>query len=122
MYIFLSPLIIMMIINCLCTIDLTNSSNNRIIRNLKHIVDTAFQQDTVDDINNELLIEQLSQILEQEEGFQIVDRKKRSLYPIDDDQTRIFDGSGDIVEDEDLPPFYSNMSIITFTMVSRFLS
>jgi len=112
----------MMIINCLCTIDLTNSSSNRIIRNLKHIVDTAFQQDTVDDISNELLIEQLSQILEQEEGFQIVDRKKRSLYPIDDDQTRIFDGSGDIIEDEDLPPFYSNMSIITFTMVSRFLS
>jgi len=122
MYVFLYRIILVIIINCLCTIDLTNSSSNRIIRNLKHIVDTAFQQDTVDDISNELLIEQLSQILEQEEGFQIVDRKKRSLYPIDDDQTRIFDGSGDIIEDEDLPPFYSNMSIITFTMVSRFLS
>jgi hypothetical protein len=107
------------IINCLCTIALTSSSNNRIVRNLKHIVDTALQQDTSDDINNDLLIEQLTQILEQEEGFQIVDRKQRSIYPTDN----IYDGSGDVFEDEDedLPPFYSNMSIIQFTMVSRFL-
>jgi len=118
MYVFLSLLIMVIIINCLCTIALTSSSNNRIVRNLKHIVDTALQQDTSDDINNDLLIEQLSQILEQEEGFRIVNRKKRF---INDDQTDIFDGSGDIIDDEDLPPFYSNMSIVTFTIVSRFL-
>jgi hypothetical protein len=122
MYVFLSLLIMMIIINCLCTIALMSSSNNRIIRNLKHIVDTALQQDTSDDINNELLIEQLSQILEQEEGFRVVDRKHRSIYPTNDDQTRIFDGSGDIIEDKDLPLFYSNTSIIAFTMVRRFLS
>jgi len=106
-------------INCLCTIALTSSStNNRIVRNLKRIVDTAFQQDTSDDINNELLIEQLSRILEQEEGFRIVDRKQRSIYRTGVDGGRIFDGSGDIIEDVDLPPVYTNMSIVTFTLVS----
>jgi hypothetical protein len=115
------------IINCLYTIALTSSStnnkNNRIdpiVRNLKRIVDTALQDDASDDINNELLIEELSRILEQEEGFRIIDRKQRSIYPTGDDQTRIFDGSGDSLEDEELPPFYSNMSIVAFTMVSCF--
>jgi hypothetical protein len=110
------------IINCLCTIALTSSStnnkNDRIVRNLKRIVDTAFQQDTSDDINNELLIEQLSRILEQEEGFRIVDRKQRAIYRTGVDGGRIFDGSGDIIEGEDLPPVYTNMSIVTFTLVS----
>lgn len=113
MYVFLSLLIMLIIINCLCTIVLPSSSNNRILRNLKHIVNTALEKETSDDINNEFLIEQLSQILEQEDGFRIIDRKQRSLF----DETEIFDGSGDIIEDEYLPPFYSNMSIITFTMV-----
>jgi hypothetical protein len=110
------------IINCLCTITLTSSSNNRIVRNLKHIVDAALQQDTSDDINDELLIEQLSRILEQEEGFRVVDRKQRPMNFMDDDGTEVFDGSGDIIHDEPLPPVYSNMSIIAITMVSRFLS
>lgn len=118
MYAFLSILIIVIIINCLCTTVLTSSSNNRILRNLKQIVNTALEQDTPDDINNDLLIEQLSQILEQEEGFRIADRKQRSVYSTDE----IFDGSGDLLEDENLPPFYSNMSINTFTLVSRFFS
>lgn len=129
MYVFLYPLIMVIIINCLYTIALTNSSPNKqknridpIVRNLKHIVDTALQEDTSDDINNELLIEQLSRILEQEEGFRIIDRKQRSLYSTGDDQTRFFDGSGDSMEDEDIPPFYSNMSIIAFTIVSNYSS
>jgi hypothetical protein len=112
------------VINCLCTITRTNSStnnnNNRIVRNLKHIVDTAIQQDTSDDINNELLIEQLSRILEQEEGFRIVDRKQRSIIPTGDDGNMIFDGSGDIIGDGEVPTFYANMSVIALTMV-RFL-
>jgi hypothetical protein len=122
MYVFLCPLIMVIIINCLCTITLTSSSNNRIVRNLKHIVNAALQQDTSDDINDELLIEQLSRILEEEEGFRIVDRKQRPIDSIDDYETEIFDGSGDIIKDEPLPPVYSNMSIIAITMVSRFLS
>ncbi len=122
MYVFLCPLIMVIIINCLCTITLTSSSNNRIVRNLKHIVDAALQQDTSDDINDELLIEQLSRILEQEEGFRVVDRKQRPMNFMDDDGTEVFDGSGDIIHDEPLPPVYSNMSIIAITMVSRFLS
>jgi hypothetical protein len=124
MYVFLCPLIMVIVINCLCTITRTNSStnnnNNRIVRNLKHIVDTAIQQDTSDDINNELLIEQLSRILEQEEGFRIVDRKQRSIIPTGDDGNMIFDGSGDINEDGEVPTFYANMSVIALTMV-RFL-
>ncbi|CAF3656194.1 unnamed protein product [Rotaria sp. Silwood1] len=110
------------IINCLCTIVLTSSSTNNIsnridpiVRNLKHIVDTALQDDTSNDIDNKFLIEQLSRILEQEEGFRIADRKQRSIYSTSDDNTRIFDGSGDL-ESEELPPVYSNMSIVAFTM------
>ncbi len=116
MYVFL---LLIILINCLCTIVLTSSSNNRIVRDLKRIVDTALQQDTTDDINNDLLIEQLSQILEQEEGFRIVDHQQRS----DEQSTMIFDGSGDpFVEDEKLPIFYSNISIIAFTMVSEIIN
>ncbi|CAF4178681.1 unnamed protein product, partial [Rotaria sp. Silwood2] len=110
------------IINCLCTITLTSSSTNNgsnridpIVRNLKHIVDTALQDDTSNDIDNDFLIEQLSQILQQEEGFRIADRKQRSIYSTGDDDTGMFDGSGDL-ESEELPPVYSNMSIVTFTM------
>jgi hypothetical protein len=115
MYVFL----FLITINCLCTIALTSSSNNRIVRDLKRIVDTALQEDASDDINNDLLIEQLSEILEQEEGFRIVDHQQRS----NDKQTMIFDGSGDdILEDKDLPPFYTNMSIIAFTMVSQIIN
>ena len=87
------------------------TSNDRIVRNLQRIVDTALQTETSDEVNNEDLIRQLTAILENEEGFRIVDRPIRSLGDNDQD---IYDGSGD-----DLPPFYSNMSIITFTMVRR---
>lgn len=118
----------MIIINCMCTIALTSSSTNNesnridpIVRSLKHIVDKALQDDTPDDIDNESLIEQLSQIIEQEEGFRIADRKQRSLRFTGDDDSDVFDGSGDIVGDN-LPPFYSNMSIVTFTMVSHISS
>lgn len=116
MYVFLSPLIIMIIINCLCTTVLTSSSNNRILRNLKRIVNTALEQETSDDINNDLLIEQLSQILEQEEGFRIADRKQRSLYTTDE----VYDGSGDRPLDVVSPSTFSNLSIITFTLVRSF--
>ncbi|UJR09447.1 hypothetical protein I4U23_013686 [Adineta vaga] len=128
MYVLCSQLILMIIINGLCTDVLmsrstnNNNNNNRIdpiVRNLKHIVDSALQQDTSDDINNELLIEELSRILEREEGFRLNDRQQRSIHPIDEDQTRIFDGSGDdISEDKDLPPLYSNMTLVTITMGS----
>ncbi|CAF3700839.1 unnamed protein product [Adineta steineri] len=108
----------MIIINCLCTIAFisssTNNENNRIdpiVRNLKHIVDTALQQDTFDDINNELLIEQLSHIIEQQEGLTIIDRKQRSI-----DETSIYDGSGDLFDDGDLPVFTGNLSVVTITM------
>ena len=120
MYVFLFRFILLIIINGLCTMVLTSSSNNRIVRNLKRIVDTALQRDTSDDLHNDRLIEQLSEILEQEEGFRIVDRKRREIYPNNADEASIFDGSGDLFDD-DLPPFYSNMSIVAFTMVRSFL-
>ena len=127
MYVLLSRLILMIIIYGLCTLVLMSSSTNNnndqldpIVRNLKHIVDTAFQQDASEDLNNELLIGQLSRILEQQEGFRLNDRQKRSMYPIGEDETPIFDGSGDVLENKDLPPFYSNMTLVTITMVSFF--
>ncbi|CAF1449875.1 unnamed protein product [Rotaria magnacalcarata] len=116
-------LIMLTIINCLCTIALTSSSTNTnsnridpIVRSLKRIVDTALQEDTPEDIGNEYLIEQLSRILEQEEGFRIADRKSRSIYPIDEDESSVPDGSGYIGDDKNLPSFYPNMSIVAFTM------
>ena len=116
MYVSLSLLTLMIIINCLCTIGFTSSTNKRILRNLKHIVDNALEQNITDDISNDAIIEQLSQILEQEEGFRIVDREQRSI------DTRVYDGSGDEYEDYDIPPFYLNMSIAAVTMVCLFLS
>jgi hypothetical protein len=114
MYVFL----FLITINCLCTIALTSSSNNRIVRDLKRIVDTALDDDTSDDINNDLLIEQLSQILEQEEGFRIVDHQQRfNAQP-----NMIFDGSGDTSVEDELPIIYSNISIIAFTMVSEIIN
>ena len=107
-------LLLIILINCLCTIVLTSSSNNRIVRDLKRIVDTALDDDTSDDINNDLLVEQLSQILEQEEGFRIVDHQQRS----DLQSNLIFDGSGD----EELPTIYTNISIIAFTTVSEIIN
>lgn len=116
MYIYLLRLLLL---NCLCTIPWTTTlttSNDRIVRNLRRIVDTALQTETSDDVNNEDLIKQLSSILEEEDGFRIVDRPIRSVN--EQDQQRIYDGSGDDLPD-DLPPFYTNMSIITFTMVRK---
>ncbi|CAF3173678.1 unnamed protein product [Rotaria socialis] len=111
------------IINCLCTIARTSSSTNTnshridpIVRSLKRIVDTALQEDAPEDIDNDSLIEQLSQILEQEEGFRIADHKPRSMYQTGEDESSVPDGSGDFIGDEKLPSFYSNMSIVAFTM------
>lgn len=88
------------------------TSNDRIVRNIQRIVDTALQTETSDEVNNEDLIRQLTAILENEEGFRIVDRPIRS---VGDNNQGIYDGSGDMPDD--LPPFNANMSIITFTMV-----
>ena len=104
----------LLLIHCLWTTTTTTAAvatNDRIVRNLQRIVDTALQAESSDEVKNEDLIKQLSAILEEEEGFRVVDRPIRSVE-------RIYDGSGDDVSD-DLPPFYTNMSIITFTMVSR---
>ncbi len=95
------------------TITFINSSNNRIIENLKHIVDSAIENDLSD---NDLLIQQLSQILEEEEGFRIVNHINQSIKTSDIET--FIDGSGEFIDDEELPIFYSNMSIITFTIVS----
>ncbi|CAF2003502.1 unnamed protein product, partial [Rotaria magnacalcarata] len=69
------------------------------------------QEDTPEDIGNEYLIEQLSRILEQEEGFRIADRKSRSIYPIDEDESSVPDGSGYIGDDKNLPSFYPNIEL-----------
>jgi hypothetical protein len=88
-------------------ISLVNSSD--LIESLKHIVDNAIENDSYDD----LLLEQLTQILEEEEGFRIVNQSTRNFNP------EIFiDGSGDWIDHEEQPPFYANLSIITFTIVS----
>jgi len=95
------------------TITFINSSNNRIIENLKHIINSALENDLSD---NDLLIQQLSQILEEEEGFRIINHTNQSIKTSDIET--FIDGSGEFIEDEELPIFYSNMSLITFTIVS----
>ena len=56
-------------------------------------------------------------LLEDEEGFRLVDGERRSIFA-NDDEAHVFDGSGQMMVDEDLPPIYSNMSVIAFTLVS----
>lgn len=90
-----------------------NASNDRIIENLKQIVDAAREQDLNDENYNQLLIAQLSEIIEEEEGFRIVNQTKYF------DQNSFIDGSGDLIDDEQQPIFYANMSIITIPLVSQ---
>lgn len=92
-----------------------DTTNDRIIKNLKQIVDAAMEQDFTDDNYNQVLIAQLSRIIEEEEGFQIVNQTKYF------DRNSSIDGSGDLMEnldDDEQPIFYANMSIITITIVS----
>ena len=86
------------------------SSDDRIFSQLQKLIDTAS-----DDNHNDVFLEQLTDLLRNEEGFELLhDRQRRS---IDDSFDSIIDGSGDVI-DEDLPVFSSNMSIVAFTMVS----
>ena len=106
MYIFLCLLIRMIIFNCL----LTNvHSNNRILNNLKAIVNQALEQDTSD----ELLVEQLNHLLEKEEGFRVIERSERSID--DNDRIDSIDGSGD----RPLEIVYSNPKIVAITLVKN---
>lgn len=86
--------------------------------NLQHLVDTAFEHETPDD---SLWLAQLSRLLEDEEGFRLVDAERRAIFS-SDDQRHVFDGSGEMIDEEDLPPIYSNMSVIAVTLVSSYSS
>ena len=92
-----------------------NPSNDRIIENLKQIVDAAREQDLNDENYNQLLIAQLSEIIEEEEGFRIVNQTKYF------DMNSFIDGSGGLIDEEQHPIFYANMSIITIPIVSQIL-
>ena len=88
-----------------------HSTNNRLIDNLKRLVDTAIEKNYLDENSNDLLIEQLTRILEEEEGLRV---DNQTIKHVD-----LVDGSGELMEDQDYPPFYANMSIITITIVSQ---
>jgi hypothetical protein len=94
-----------------------HSSHDRVVQQLRRMITTALDDDLNDD-TNDTLVEQLSQILRDEEGFRLVNRERRSI-PADEFDRTFVDGSGDPLEDEESPhpPFYSNMSIIAFTLV-----
>jgi hypothetical protein len=114
-----APILLIMILHGLWTSASTSNGSNRldpIARRLRNIVDAA------DDATGEDFMAQLSRILEHDEGFRLGDRHRRSIFSPDDDdddevETDLFDGSGDMIDD-DLAPVFSNMSIIAFTMVS----
>jgi hypothetical protein len=96
-----------------------HASNDRIVQQLQHMIHTALEDDRIDD-NNGLLVEELSRILQDDEGFRMVnDRERRSMSDDDIDPTlnSYVDGSGDLADPDEHSPFYSNMSIIAFTMV-----
>lgn len=96
---------------CSAVLITVQSSNDRVVQQLRRMISTALD-DELNDETNDTFVEQLSQILGDEEGFRLVNRERRSM-PTDE-----FDGSGDPLDDEESPPpFYSNMSIIAFTMV-----
>lgn len=92
--------------------------NERMIENLKEIIDAARERDLNDENSNQFLIAQLSEIIADEEGFRIVNQTK--YFDID---TSI-DGSGDLIDhdEEQQPIFYANMTIITIPFVSQILS
>lgn len=72
---------------------------------------------TSDDEHNQIFLEQLNELLQNDEGFEIIpDRERRSI----DDQAFIVDGSGDF-SDEEIPPVFTNLSIVAITMVRTFL-
>lgn len=85
-------------------------TDQRLIDNLKYVIDTALAKNLSDESSTDLLINQLSRILEEEEGLQIVNQTVKYLNRVD--------GSGEDVEDEEYPPFYTNMSIFTDPFVS----
>ena len=109
-----SSFLLVLISHALSTDSSTNTLDNprrSMLDNLQHLVDTAFDNETADD---RLWLEQLSRLLEDEEGFRLVEDA--------DPHRRVFDGSGEMMDEEDLPPVYSNMSVIAFTLVSSFSS
>ena len=86
------------------------------MKNLKQIVDVAMEHDDfIDENYNQILITQLSRIIEEEEGFQIVNQTKYF------DTNNSIDGSGDLIDNDEQPIFYANMSIITITIVSSMI-
>ena len=98
---------------CCWLISFVNCSNNRILKGLKTIVDTASEND----LSDEYLIERLSRILEEDEGFRMVHQLNQSMQHFD--LENFIDGSGELIEsEEEQPAFHANLSIITFTIVS----
>ena len=102
---------------CSAVVITGHSSNDRVVQQLRRMISTALDDELNDD-TNETFVEQLSQILRDEEGFRLVNRERRSM-PTDEFDRTFVDGSGDALDDEEPPPppFFSNMSIVAFTMV-----
>jgi len=85
-------------------------TNNRLIDNLKQIIDSTIAKNLSDENSTDLLIEELTKILEEEDGLQIFNQTMKNSDRVD--------GSGEYIDDTEYPPIYVNMSIFTYTIVS----
>jgi len=86
-----------------------DDDHHGILNQLQKLIDAAS-----DDKPNEIFLEQLTELLRNEEGLELIsERDKRS---IDDRSSWTVDGSGDFGDEEDIPPIMTNLSIVAFTM------
>lgn len=92
--------------------DEQTGNDDRVFDQLQKLIDAAS-----DDEHNEIFLEQLTELLRNEEGLELVPERERRA--IDDRPSWTVDGSGDYSDEEDLPPMLTNLSIVAFTMVSR---
>lgn len=99
-------------------------SASRLTEHIEHLVHTELDDDYENDEN---FIRKLVQVLG-DEGLDLNHRQRRSAkdndyndnedYQMNQNFSPYVDGSGDEIEHENVPPFYSNMSIVSFTIVS----
>jgi hypothetical protein len=106
-------------VRCVSVTNRTQTSIESVIGQLQHMIDHAFQQET---INDQALMDHLHRVLQDEDGFRIVDNQLRALTEHESMNMPYVDGSGDIFDETSLGPVYSNMSVVTFTMVSKLLT
>ena len=89
-----------------------SSANHALVRTLRRLIDEHLSEE-----NNDVLVEQLSRILQDEDGYRLADRHRRATDLDAASSETSMDGSGDLYEPESDTPFPFNISVVAFTMV-----